>query len=78
MNIDRSPGGRETGRGAARRALVGAVLLAIAGPAALPAQQSPLAGENVYPPASDSRGFEVTGYLSLLTPLSDLASLLMT
>ena len=74
MNTDRSPGGRATGRGGTRRTLLGGVLLALAGPAALPAQQSPLAGENVYPPAADSRGFEVTGYLSLLTPLSDLAS----
>lgn len=74
MNTDRSPGGRSTGRGGTGRILLGAVLVALAGPAALRAQQSPLAGENVYPPASDSRGFELTGYLSLLTPLSDLAS----
>jgi hypothetical protein len=74
MNSDRSADAVNkdwSGRG---RILIGALLVAFALPAAATAQQSPLDGENVYPPMADTRGFEITGYLGVLTPLADLAS----
>ena len=73
MNTDRRADWRSKERGAGR-SLIGALLLALTGPAVGHAQQSPLAGENVYPPEESSEGLELTGYFGVLTPLADLAS----
>ncbi len=73
MNTDRRSDRRSRGRGAGRY-LIGTLLFCLAGPTLGNAQQSPLAGENVYPPEASSEGLELTGYFGVLTPLSDLAS----
>ncbi|MEJ2547988.1 MAG: hypothetical protein P8125_09245 [Gemmatimonadota bacterium] len=73
MNTDRRAEKRSKGRGAGRF-LIGALLFALTGPGPVHAQQSPLAGENVYPPEASSEGLELTGYFGVFTPLADLAS----
>jgi hypothetical protein len=73
MNTDRRADRRSEGSGAGRL-LFGALLLALTVPSSGHAQQSPLAGENVYPPEPSSEGLEVTGYFGVFTPLADLAS----
>lgn len=72
MSIDR-PLDR-TGRKLPARAAALAALLLVIGPRLAAAQQSPLAGENVYPPGEPSGSLEITGYVGALTPLSDLGS----
>jgi len=61
-------------RKSAVRAAVLAALLFVTMPRVAAAQQSPLAGENVYPPGEPTSSLELTGYLGALTPLVDLAS----
>jgi hypothetical protein len=53
--------------------LAGALLLLLRAGVA-PAQQSPLAGENVYPAGEPSSSLELTAWVGVLTPLGDLAS----
>lgn len=71
MTIDRPQDRTRTSR--SRAGLLFA-LLVVAAPGVAAAQQSPLAGENVYPPGEPSSSLELTGYVGVLTPLSDLAS----
>lgn len=72
MTIDRPldlPRQRPTGR----TGLL-AALLFFAAPGMAAAQQSPLSGENAYPPGEPSSSLEITGFLGALAPLADLAS----
>ncbi len=74
MTIERSHARSSSGFRRTGLRWAGALLLVAVGPGLAAAQQSPLAGENVYPPEPHSAGLEVTGYLGALTPLADLAS----